>query len=97
MGVIPMLILWPALVAVLIPFLKQDKARRIAVYVGAGGVMVLALALLISWLSGGGQMVTLYQETELIDHLMMAGEVVLMVLIVCLSIRHRKYPVTFCR
>ena len=93
MGVIPMLILWPALVAVLIPFLKQDKARRIAVYVGAGGVMVLALALLISWLSGGGQMVTLYQETELIDHLMMAGEVVLMVLIVCLSIRHRKYPV----
>ena len=93
MGVIPMLILWPALVAVLIPFLKQDKARRIAVYVGAGGVMVLALALLISWLSGGGQMVTLYQETELIDHLMMAGEAVLMVLIVCLSIRHRKYPV----
>lgn len=92
MGVIPVLILWPALIALLIPFLKQSKARGIAVYVGAGGVMILALTLLISWLSGG-QTVNLYQQTELIDHLMLAGELVLMVLIVYLSIKHRKYPV----
>ena len=92
MGVIPVLILWPALIALLIPFLKQSKVRGIAVYVGAGGVMILALTLLISWLSGG-QTVNLYQQTELIDHLMLAGELVLMVLIVYLSIKHRKYPV----
>ncbi|WP_235983067.1 NADH-quinone oxidoreductase subunit 5 family protein [Gemmiger gallinarum] len=55
--------------------------------------MILALTLLISWLRGGGQMVKLYQQTEGIDHLMLAGELVLMVLIVYLSIRHRKYPV----
>ena len=93
MGVIPVLILWPALIALLIPLLRNIKARGIAVYVGAGGVMILALTLLISWLRGGGQMVKLYQQTEGIDHLMLAGELVLMVLIVYLSIRHRKYPV----
>ncbi|MBE5036284.1 NADH-quinone oxidoreductase subunit L [Subdoligranulum sp. DSM 109015] len=93
MGVIPVLILWPALIALLIPLLRNSKARGIAVYVGAGGVMILALTLLISWLRGGGQMVKLYQQTEGIDHLMLAGELVLMVLIVYLSIRHRKYPV----
>lgn len=93
MGVIPVLILWPALIALLIPLLRNSKARGIAVYVGAGGVMILALTLLISWLRGGGQMVKLYQRTEGIDHLMLAGELVLMVLIVYLSIRHRKYPV----
>ena len=93
MGVIPVLILWPALIALLIPLLRNSKARGIAVYVGAGGVMILALTLLISWLRGGGQMVKLYQQTEVIDHLMLAGELVLMVLIVYLSIRHRKYPV----
>ena len=93
MGVIPVLILWPALIALLIPLLRNSKARGIAVYVGAGGVMILALTLLISWLRGGGQMVKLYQQTEGIDHLMLAGELVLMVLVVYLSIRHRKYPV----
>ena len=33
MGVIPVLILWPALIALLIPFLKQSKVRGIAGYV----------------------------------------------------------------
>ena len=46
MGVIPFLIGWPVLIAVLIPFLKSERVRGPLVYVGAGGVMVLSVVLL---------------------------------------------------
>ena len=93
MGVIPFLIVWPVLIAVLIPFLKSERVRGPLVYVGAGGVMVLSVVLLAQWLLSGGGVMSFYEETELIDHLMLGGELLLMALIVYLSIVHRKYPV----
>ena len=44
-------------------------------------------------MAGGAGRVELYVETELIDHAMLLGELVLMGLIILLSIRHRKYPI----
>ena len=96
MEVIPVLIAWPALAAVLLALVRQPKARGIVVYAAAAGMMLLALALLGSWLSGGGQAMLLAPEsvyTEYADLAMLVGEFVLMALIVALSIRHRKYPV----
>lgn len=93
MGVLPFLIGWPVLIALIVPFLKSERARSAVVYVGAGGVMALAGALLAQWLLSGGVVMSFYEETELIDHLMLAGELVLMALIVFLSFRFRKYPV----
>ena len=93
MTVIPFLIGWPVLAAVVIPLLHNRRLRSGAVYLAAGGVMALAAALLAGWLAGGGQTVALYAETEWIDRGMMAGDVALMVLIVALSIRNRQYPV----
>ena len=93
MGVLPFLIGWPVLIALIVPFLKSERARSAVVYVGAGGVMALAGALLAQWLLSGGVVMSFYEETELVDHLMLAGELVLMALIVFLSFKFRKYPV----
>ena len=44
MEIIPALIGWPALAAVVIPLLKNRRARGVAVYTAAAGMMALALA-----------------------------------------------------
>ena len=96
MEIIPALIGWPALAAVVIPLLKNRRARGAAVYAAAAGMMALALALLGAWMADGKQTVVLAPEsvyTEYIDLAMLVGEFLLMGLIVALSIRHRKYPV----
>ena len=96
MEVIPALIAWPALAAVVMPLIRSRKARSIAVYVAAAGVMLLTLILFGSWVAGGKETVLLYPETPLMkatDLAMLCGDFVVMGLIVVLSIRHRKYPV----
>ena len=94
MGTIPILLIaWPALAAIILPCIRDRAARGGAVYLASAGVMVLAGALLASWLAGGGGRVELYAATELADHAMLAGELILMGLIILLSVRHRKYPV----
>ena len=94
MGTIPILLIaWPALAAIILPCIRDRAARGGAVYLASAGVMVLAGALLASWLAGGGGRVELYAATELADHAILAGELLLMGLIILLSVRHRKYPV----
>lgn len=96
MGVIPILIAWPALAAVVLPLVRSRKARAAVVYAAAAGMMLLAAVLLTAWLSAGRQTLFLAPEsiyTNYLDLAMLAGEFVLMGLIIALSIRHRKYPV----
>ena len=96
MGVIPILIAWPALAAVVLPLVRSRKARAAVVYAAAAGMMLLAAVLLAAWLSAGKQTLFLAPEsiyTNYLDLAMLAGEFVLMGLIIALSIRHRKYPV----
>ena len=93
MNLIPVLIAWPLLAAIVVPCIRDKRARGVAVYVGAGGVMALALGLLAVWLAGGKRDVLLYPETEILDTAMLVGEVLLMGLIVFLCVRHKKYPV----
>ena len=91
--IVPCLILWPVAAAAVMPFLRDRRVRSAAVYLAAGGVMALAAALLGLWLGAGAPVMTLYAGTEAVDHLMTAGELFLMALIVVLCIRHRQYPV----
>ena len=96
MGVIPILIAWPALAAVVLPLVRSRKARAAVVYAATAGMMLLAAVLLAAWLSAGKQTLFLAPEsiyTNYLDLAMLAGEFVLMGLIIALSIRHRKYPV----
>ena len=93
MAIIPILIAWPALMALVIPCIRDTRVRGRVVYLGAGVVMALAAFLLGAWLRGGGGIVDLCGEVPVLDHLMLAGEFALMVLIVVLSIKYKKYPV----
>ena len=96
MGIIPILILWPALAALILPVVSSHRLRAAVVYTASAGMMIFAVILLAGWISaGGGTTVTLYAETELADHLMIAGDLVLMAVVTVLSIRYRKYPVIF--
>ncbi len=87
---IPLLIGIPAVLAVLFQLVRNEKARGYAVYAGAGIVMLTTVIFIVRWITGGAQIWMLYPETELIDHLMIAGDIFLMCLIIGLSVKYGK-------
>ncbi len=95
MDLIPVLIGVPAVMAVLLPFLKNEKVRGKAVYAGALAIMALTLALLVTWLTDGAPSMLLFADTELADHGMMVGDVFLMGLIIYMGVKYRRYFVIF--
>ena len=87
---IPFLIGIPAVLAVLFQLVRNEKARGYAVYAGAGIIMLTTVIFIVRWITGGAQIWMFYPETELIDHLMTAGDIFLMCLIIYLSVKHGK-------
>ena len=87
---IPLLIGIPAVLAVLFQFIRNEKARGYIVYAGAGIVMLTTVIFIVRWITGGAQTWMFYPETELIDHLMTAGDIFLMCLIIYLSVKYGK-------
>ena len=90
MTLVPVLMGVPAVLAVLMACIRQKKVRDIAVYIGAGLVMLLTVAFIVQWQQAGAGTVMLYTSTEMVDTWMMAGEIFLMCLIVYLSIKYKK-------
>ncbi len=87
---IPLLIGIPAVLAVLFQFVRNEKARGYIVYAGAGIIMLTTVVFVVRWVTAGAQTWTFYPETELIDHLMTAGDIFLMCLIIYLSVKYGK-------
>ena len=58
MDILPILILWPLLIAGVVSVIRSDRVRGILVYVGAGGVMATAALVLGLWLANGAQIMT---------------------------------------
>ena len=87
---IPLLIAIPAVLAVLFQFVRNEKARGYIVYAGSGIIMLTTVIFIVRWVTGGAQTWMLYPETELIDHLMTAGDIFLMCPIIYLSVKHEK-------
>ncbi len=83
----------PTIMAAAAPFIPSAEMRGKAVYAAAGILMAFTLFFLGAWLNQGGQTILLYVRTEAADHAMLAGEFLLMGLIVFLSVRHKKYPI----
>lgn len=87
---IPLLIGIPAVLAVLFQFVRNEKARGYIVYAGAGIIMLTTVVFVVRWITAGAPSWTFYPETELIDHLMTAGDIFLMCLIIYLAVKYGK-------
>lgn len=87
---IPLLIGIPVLFAVILPFMRDSRQRGYVVYAGAGIVMLTTTVFIVRWVLDGGQTQMLYPSTETIDHIMAAGDIFLMCLIVYLSFKYRR-------
>ncbi len=90
MDLIPILIAVPALMAVILPFIREVKVRGIVVYIGAGCVMVLSMIILGIWLADGAPTRYLYLDTELVDHAMTVVDLFLMCLIIYMGVKYRR-------
>ena len=79
MGAIPILLIgWPALAAAILPCIRGPQgARRRRVCGGGRRDGPGHGAVLAAWLAGGAGRDELYLETGLVDHAMLAGELVL--------------------
>lgn len=87
---IPFLIVIPAVMALIFPFVRDQRTRGIIVYAGAGVIMLTTVVFIARWIAGGAQVLMLYPETELVDHLMSVGDIVLMCLIIYMGVKYRR-------
>ena len=79
---IPFLIGIPAVLAVVFQIVRNEKIRGYIVYAGAGAIMAMTVVFIADWIGGGAKTWMFYPRTETIDHLMTAGDIFLMCLIV---------------
>ena len=91
MNFISALIIIPLIMAVIMALLKNEKIRGPVVYVGAGAIMAVTLALVICWGAGGGASVEYITYSEGIDHTMTVCDILLMCLIVFLSAKYKRF------
>ena len=91
MQVIPFLICCPLLAAVLMYCLRADKVRNVIAYAGAVIIIAATGWLVVQWVAGGCQPIELYKQTEAVNHLILAGDFLLMIVVTFLCFRYRKY------
>ena len=90
MTIILFLIGIPAALALIFPFLHNQRIRGYVVYTGAGIVMLTTVVFIAQWIGNGAETMMLYPSTEFVDNLMTVGDLFLMCLIVYLSIKYGK-------
>lgn len=96
---IAFLVGFPFVSALLHGIVKDNKTRKIITYTSAGLIIFAALMFTITYYIKGGGYITFNEEfligglpfVEIVDYLMVAGEVFLVVLITVLSIKYKKY------
>ena len=94
MDFIIFLILFPFLTAAVLTITKNNTIRKAVVYTSAGCIMIGAVLFSVWQLTSfGGQVQPLVwnsHTTHIIDYIMMAIEVLLTVMVICMSIKHKK-------
>lgn len=96
---IAFLVGFPFVSALLHGIVKDNKTRKIITYTSAGLIIFAALMFTVTYYIKGGGYITFNEEfligglpfVEIVDYLMVAGEVFLVVLITVLSIKYKKY------
>lgn len=96
---IAFLVGFPFISALLHGIVKDNKTRKIITYASAGLIIFVALVFTATYYIKGGGYITFNEEfligglpfVEIVDYLMVAGEIFLVVLITVLSIKYKKY------
>lgn len=94
MAVIPLLIIFPLCVSALMFVIRNNKLRGHVAYLSAIIIMIGVVMLVVNWVRAGAQPMELYAETEAVNHIILAAEIVLMVLVTYLCFKHKKYWVS---
>ena len=91
MGISVFLILFPLCCAPVMYFITNDRLRAYVTYVAAGIIAAASAALTALWVMNGAVPVLLYKETETANHVILAAELLLMVLVTRLCFKYKKY------
>ncbi|MCR5451039.1 MAG: NADH-quinone oxidoreductase subunit L [Lachnospiraceae bacterium] len=89
--IIPFLILFPFIVAVLMFAIRVNKIRNGVAYLSAAIIIGVDIYLAVSWIMGGCEILSLYVDTALANHVILAAEIVLAIAVTILCFIHRKY------
>ena len=90
MGVAIFLICFPLIVAPIMYLIRNDKVRGRVTYVCGALITAAALCLTVRWCAGGMQVIKAYNPAEWIDHLILAGEIVLAVIVTILCFKYHR-------
>ena len=85
-------ICFPFLAGLVISFAKKSsKLQGTLVYIAAIVEIIAGLTVAIGFFAGGCQKASYFVNTEIVDYLMVAGDIFLMCLITVMAIKKRKY------
>lgn len=88
---VSLLILFPFVVAICLAFTANNSARKAIVYASCAIVILSAILFTGNFFANGSTTVKMLLSTHIIDKIMMFGEFFLMVLIIYLSFKYKKY------
>lgn len=95
MNFVIFLILFPFLTAAVLTITKNNKARKTVVYTSAVAIMIGAVLFAVFQLTefGGQTKQFLWDShlTHIIDHIMLLIETLMMIMIVIMSVKHKKF------
>lgn len=92
--IVPFLIVFPMVVAALMYVLKRGKLRRGIAIVSAFGIMGVAVLLLLKWIRQGCGVMKVFNNPKRLDHILLFMAFLLMVWIIWLCIRYKRYWVS---
>lgn len=90
MNFIAFLICFPFIVAALLFVTKNDNVRKIIVILSSIAITAVALVFSISGIINGGSLEYL-EETHIIDQVMLVEELAILILIIVVSLKYKKY------
>lgn len=93
-GIIPFLICFPFVVAVLMFCIRVNKIRNAVAYVSAVIIMAASVFLCVWWLAQGGGKVKLFEHTEAADRVILVAELVLMCVVTYLCVKYRRWYIS---
>jgi NADH:ubiquinone oxidoreductase subunit 5 (subunit L)/multisubunit Na+/H+ antiporter MnhA subunit len=93
-GVIPFLICFPFVAAVLMFCIRVNKVRNAVAYVSAVIIMAASVFLCAQWVAQGAGKIKLYYHTEAADRIILIAELILMCVVTYLCFKHKRWYIS---